>query len=218
MNFDKIYLEHASTKTIRVADVDLKITSVADTNRLMELHAGDKDFFPVGAASWGSGFALCEWLNQNSNTVSDVDELLELGCGVGVTATWLAKKFGLKVLATDHDTNVRELVTMNAKDNDVDQLVQFQTLDWRNPPQGLKLYQAIVGSDIIYDKDSIDPLTALIKQKLRPNGLFITCNPMRYQFEEAIQNLSKIFRNHVVQKFPVTGDRDYVVMIGNQLA
>jgi predicted nicotinamide N-methyase len=215
---NQTYLKHATTSSITVADLDLLITSVVDTNKLLALHAGDDTFFPVGATAWGSGIALCDWLSKNPGILKAETEILEIGCGVGLLATWIAKKYGLHVCATDHDPGVEALVLANAANNRVTDLVRYQNLDWSNAVNSGTRFPIITGSDIIYDKDSIQPIMILLKAMLSPNGQFITCNPLRYRYEEAIEKLGAIFCSYQTAIFPMKDDRNYVMMIGQGLA
>jgi predicted nicotinamide N-methyase len=95
-------------------------------------------------------------------------EALEIGCGLGLPGI-VALAMGLRVTFSDYDATALRFAASNARLNGHDdfRLLQF---DWRRPPTDLQM-PVILGSDLIYELRNVDPLVALIKKVLRPDGL-----------------------------------------------
>lgn len=82
----------------------------------------------LGWKTWNAAVVLVEFLGSQIDTFRDKD-ILELGCGTGLSGIFCAK-FGAKsVLMTDFNQTVLETVTENAKLNNLPN-VSIKRLDW----------------------------------------------------------------------------------------
>jgi predicted nicotinamide N-methyase len=95
-------------------------------------------------------------------------EVLEIGCGLGLPGV-AALARGLRVTFSDYDEAALEFAARNARLNGFG---DFRTLrlDWNQPPADLRV-PVLLGSDLIYELCSVDPLVGLIRQLLLPGGL-----------------------------------------------
>lgn len=74
-------------------------------------------------------------LNENkiiakSLNISKEDTVLDIGCGVGGTAIWIAEKYGVNVVGVDLVEQNIKLAKKYAKDRKVSHLVEFYTNDF----------------------------------------------------------------------------------------
>jgi predicted nicotinamide N-methyase len=95
-------------------------------------------------------------------------EALELGCGLGLPGL-VALARGLRVAFSDYDPAALEFAAHNARLNGFDGF-RVLRLDWRNPPQDLRV-PVVLGSDLVYEVGSVEPLAGLIRRVLLPGGL-----------------------------------------------
>jgi SAM-dependent methyltransferase len=101
---------------------------------------------------------------------------LEIGCGLGLPGV-AALSRGLRVTFSDYDATALQFAADNAAVNGFD---DFTTLpmDWRYPPEGLQ-FPVILASDLIYELRNVDPVVALIKRVLHPDGLCLATDQDR---------------------------------------
>jgi predicted nicotinamide N-methyase len=95
-------------------------------------------------------------------------EALELGCGLGLPGV-VALARGLRVTFSDYDPAALEFAAHNARLNGFDEFRALR-LDWRNPPEDLRV-PVVLGSDLVYEVGSVEPLAGLIRRVLLPWGL-----------------------------------------------
>ncbi len=95
-------------------------------------------------------------------------EALEIGCGLGLPGV-VALARGLSMTFSDYDPAALEFAAHNARLNGFDGF-RVLRLDWRNPPEDLSA-PVVLGSDLVYEVSSVEPLAALIRRVLRPGGV-----------------------------------------------
>lgn len=112
---------------------------------------------------------------------------LELGCGLGLPGI-AALARGLKVTFSDCDATALRFAADNARLNGFHDFELLQ-LDWRNPPAGLSV-PIILGADLIYELRHINPIVALIKRVMAPDGVCLLTDQDRlpaYNLTDAVQ-------------------------------
>ncbi|MGE3804098.1 MAG: methyltransferase [Gemmataceae bacterium] len=93
---------------------------------------------------------------------------LELGCGLGLGGL-AALARGYHTIFSDLESAALSFAGYNARLNRLDNF-SLCRLDWREPPAELRV-PLILGSDISYEDDLLDPLAALVQRVLQPGGL-----------------------------------------------
>jgi predicted nicotinamide N-methyase len=94
-------------------------------------------------------------------------EALEIGCGLGLPGI-AALSRGLRVTFSDYDATALRFAAANARLNGQDNF-RLLPMDWRSPPADLRV-PVILASDLIYELRSVEPVVALIKKVLLPEG------------------------------------------------
>ncbi len=89
----------------------------------------DQDFTYTDLGQWLRG-RVWERLTERFQSG---DSVLEIGCGTGEDAVWLAKQ-GIKVLATDVSPIMRQKTQEKVANEGLSELVQIQTLDLNHLP------------------------------------------------------------------------------------
>jgi 23S rRNA G2069 N7-methylase RlmK/C1962 C5-methylase RlmI len=73
------------------------------------------------------------------------------------------------VTFSDYDATALRFAAQNARLNGFEDFRVLQ-MDWRNPPADLHM-PVLLASDLIYEQRSVEPLVALIKRILAPDGI-----------------------------------------------
>ena len=141
----------------------------------------------TGLTLWRASHVLCDYL-MNGQKFIQHKTVLELGAGLGVCGI-LAHKLGAShVVLTDGDTDTLKALRNNVASNvildtnescSVPPKVLCKQLRWGRNIQDFidssfcKTFQVIIGSDIIYAHEQVDPLFATVSILLDPNGTFL---------------------------------------------
>ena len=139
---------------------------------------------------------------------SDTLRVLELGSGTGLVGISWATKW--KELHGDSATNVEIYLTdlpeivdnlrQNVIDNELDQLVKVDILDWTNPStftetHGGNKFDIILVADPIYSPDHPRLIINMIDKFLKPNGICHLQIPIRDKYAKERQLLNAYLEN-----------------------
>ncbi len=117
-----------------------------------------------GTKVWRSCYAMMAYLDQYPPQQGAA--IMDVGCGWGVLAAYLAKHFAADVLAVDADADLEYYVALHAEINDVE--LDFLALKF----QQLRIadfacYDMVVGTDICFWDELVHPLYLMIGRALR---------------------------------------------------
>ncbi len=195
------------TKLYSIGSEQIKITMVADTNRLLDdivipKAEGERSEqssletnFPFWAELWSSAIALSRYIWHHVDLQNT--DVLELGCGLGMVGI-VAAKNGARVLMTDYSADALLFAQYNAKQNHCVN-VGFRRLDWRCPDldchESLTTkvkslttkvkslqhdkFPYILASDVIYEEENWRLLINIFKTNLKACGEIILAEPNR---------------------------------------
>jgi predicted nicotinamide N-methyase len=114
-----------------------------------------------GNKIWRSNFVLLDYLSTYPPKKDS--RILDIGCGWGLTSTYLAKIFNALVTASDIDPNVEIFLSLHKSINKCD--VRFEVKSFQNyTEQDLSQYDAVVSSDICFWDELVNPLLEFIKR------------------------------------------------------
>ncbi|MES2604205.1 MAG: methyltransferase domain-containing protein [Pseudomonadota bacterium] len=126
---------------------------IADENA-PEIH-GDK--------VWYSSYFIMDYLD--ANPPSPKTRVVDIGCGWGALSIYCVKQFQCKVTGVDADKHVFPLLDLHARLNNVNvshKVSKYEDLK----PEFLAKQELIVGGDICFWDELVEPLHALIKNAL----------------------------------------------------
>jgi predicted nicotinamide N-methyase len=129
---------------------------------------------PHWAEIWASSIALAMRLATEAGAGR---RLLELGCGVGLVST-AASRQGFDVTAIDYYAEALEFTRFNAIHNGQPPPTT-RLVDWRDCPKDLGRFDAVVASDVLYERPYSDLIAAAFAATLEPDGLGILTDPQR---------------------------------------
>lgn len=132
--------------------------------------------FPFGLLLWESARALAEALADDATGCAG-RSTLELGAGVGLPGI-VAKHLGAaSVRQTDHITEALDLCRRNAEANGIAG-IEVALANWDAWNDG-QVYDLIIGSDVIYERQAHAPLAAILERNLAPGGQALFADPGR---------------------------------------
>lgn len=157
----------------------ITITMVNDTNRLLdEMSIEDhllETNFPFWAELWPSAIVLARYIWSNVDFQGE--QVLELGCGLGLVGI-VAQKKQAKVLMTDYNDDALMFARYNARKNGCED-IQFRSMDWQDPNLDNQKFKYIIASDIIYEEQNWLPIVNIFNSHLEEHGEAMIAEPNR---------------------------------------
>ncbi|HEX2186490.1 MAG TPA: methyltransferase [Chloroflexota bacterium] len=139
---------------------------------------------PYWATPWASGLAQAELVLARRDAVSG-RRILELGCGLGVTAAAALSVLGPtgRFLAVDCFAETLAYCRYNALRN-AGRAPQTMLVDWRTTA-GMDVllraapFELVLAADVLYELEDVAPLLYLTPRLLAPGGAFWLAEPGR---------------------------------------
>ena len=145
--------------------------------------------FPLWIKIWEASIVLCEHLI--SENIEKSETILELGAGIGLTGLMLGAA-GYTVTLTDYNEDALRLLNKNTEFNKLE-TVHVKKLDWYQPDIK-ETYNIIIGSELIYKEEFIEPVLELLGKYLKPDGkIFIAHDMNRHVMSKFLKRAEKAF-------------------------
>ena len=151
--------------------------------------------FPLWVKIWPASWVLAGYLAEIP--VDAQKRFLEIGAGAGLVSI-VACSWGHRVTMTECNADALLFARANAHINNCPRL-PIMELDWRHPRLEGK-FDCIVGSEVFYKKEELQPLLALFKTYLKPGGQIILAAEMRRMSKEFYKALAAEFDIRVHKK------------------
>ncbi|MGV8932239.1 MAG: class I SAM-dependent methyltransferase [Luteimonas sp.] len=167
-------------RTFRLGDHDYRIRSLTD---LQQFADPDHNAQRLGISSaqwslfghvWPSGRLLAEAMATHDIAGK---RILELGCGLGLASLVLRYR-GADVVASDYHPLAETFLAYNAALNELP-AVPYRTLRWNAPNTSLGRFDLIIGSDVLYERDHAECLSALLPLHAFPASEILITDPGR---------------------------------------
>ncbi|MDF1590814.1 MAG: class I SAM-dependent methyltransferase [Desulfobacterales bacterium] len=141
-----------------------------------------------GNKSWSTSWVLIDHIRKTR--LIPGAKILEIGCGWGMTGIFCAKKFDAAVTAADIDPDIHPFLDLHARINKVKVAFLNKGFDQISSSR-LRDVDLIIGSDICFWDDLIDPLRRLIQRARRASvGRILIADPGRPTFDSLVASLS----------------------------
>jgi predicted nicotinamide N-methyase len=138
---------------------------------------------PHWARVWPSGVALADVVTARRDELAG-RRVLELGCGLGVTAI-TALEAGATLVVSDYSALPLTFCRYNALQN-VGRSPRSLQFNWRAPTPSALLrarvaggFPLILAADVLYEGRDVQPLLDLIESLLAPDGMLWLAEPGR---------------------------------------
>jgi len=103
--------------------------------------------------------------------------ILELGCGIGLASLVLQRR-GADVVATDSHPLAEVFLAYNAALNALP-AVNYRHVRWDQPLPGLGRFDAIVASDVLYERGHAELIAGLVERHALPDAEVLVTDPGR---------------------------------------
>lgn len=168
--------------TLPWSNVTYQIIQPAAIDPLLDAAVDDpEENVPYWAVIWPSGIALADLILTHRDEFAG-KRMLELGCGLGITAT-AAVVAGAQLCVTDYGPEALLLCRLNALRNAGRQPDTLQ-INWRQPQAALFAratppYPTVLASDVLYESRDVEPLLDLVERLVAPDGTLWLAEPGR---------------------------------------
>jgi predicted nicotinamide N-methyase len=135
-----------------------------------------------GQKVWRASFLLMDYLRQHRLRTGS--RVLELGCGWGLVGIYCAKTFNAQVTGLDADAAVFPYLQLHAQCNGVHIDTRQCTFEHLRP-EDLTAFDLIVGTDICFWDELVDPLYHIVQHSLEAGvAEILLADPDRPPFED----------------------------------
>lgn len=171
---------NVKTSTVKVGDYAYKIRSLSDKQQYADPQ-GLAELAGISSASWSLFGQLWPAGQVLANAMSVIPiagrRILEIGCGLGLSSLVLQRRCA-DITASDHHPLAASFLEHNADINSIKRL-SYVDLSWNKPHVSLGMFDLIIGSDILYERDHAQMLSELILRHAKPSSEIITTDPGR---------------------------------------
>ncbi|MEJ2430939.1 MAG: methyltransferase [Deltaproteobacteria bacterium] len=154
-----ITVSERSLRCLRIADLDEIILDRLGTGGLNGTE------LPYWGKIWEAGIVLAAYLM--AQPVIPGRKILEIGTGLGVSGLFAAA-CGHDVTLSDHKKEIIRFIRANILLNELDHVPVIK-VDWTRSASN-QLFDWIVGSEVVYHRQTYDSLVQFFLQTLKPHG------------------------------------------------
>ena len=196
--------------------------------RIVSLHQGT-DHLNVGVLLWRSGIAMSMYLGKEIHeqrmTMTN-KRVLELGCGCSPLVSMVAAAYGAHAVATDYDSEVLSLATLNVRKNHIGtgKRVQVASLKWGEEDQiqailgcnlttGTTPFDYVFAADVMYAPQTHNVLIETMIKVGNDNTIYYIGYQNRFNAHESTFFKTLLPTNGFVCDVVWTGDEDRVSIV-----
>ncbi len=109
----------------------------------------------------------------------DIDgkRILEVGCGLALPSLVLQRR-GAQVVASDIHPLAESFLAYNSALNALPS-VHFRNMDWETPLPSLGMFDVLIASDVMYERDHAALLSGLVERHALPDAEVVIADPGR---------------------------------------
>lgn len=135
-----------------------------------------------GTKLWRSSFLIMDYLHKHPPEAAD--NILDAGCGWGITGIWCARKFGASVVSLDADPAVFPYLNAVAELNNVTTTPMVRRFEQLKKSQ-LASFDLLVAADVCFWDELVKPVGKLIDRAIDAGvGQIVIADPERPTFHE----------------------------------
>ncbi len=166
--------------TLEIGDVDIHIRTLRDTLQFEDINGEAKKLgissatWPLFGVIWPSSQVLARlMLDYHVNG----KRVLEVGCGIALASLILNQR-SADITATDYHPETEGFLVHNVKLNH-GKKIPFVRTGWGDLDDDLGKFDLIIGSDILYEVEHVNLLSAFINRHARGHCDVIIVDPRR---------------------------------------
>ena len=171
---------HVKQERHRLGDSDFEIRSLLDRQQFSDPD-GAALALGISSASWPLFGMVWPSARMLANAMQTQDlggrRILEVGCGLGLASLVIHRRLG-NITASDCHPLTEAFLRANVQLNALPPL-KYQTGHWARANPGLGLFDLIIASDVLYERDQPDILARFIDLHAAPGADIIVLDPDR---------------------------------------
>jgi predicted nicotinamide N-methyase len=171
----------SKVSTLQLGEHQYRIRSLSDRQQFSDPFDLAKAA-GIGSSNWSLFGQIWPSGKLLASAMCDFDvegkRILELGCGLGL-ATLVLTRRGADITATDHHPMAGEFLAHNAGLNDLT-IPLFHGLRWDRIDGVLGLFDLIIASDVLYERDHPELLAQVCSSHLQKNAEVLITDPGRH--------------------------------------
>ncbi|NOX24901.1 MAG: methyltransferase domain-containing protein [Deltaproteobacteria bacterium] len=161
-----------------MGDIKLQLLQVQDLENILQ---GRDPFanisdFPFWIKLWEAAIILAE-VTASLEPAAAGPRLLELGAGIGAPGLVAAAR-GFDVTLTDYEQVIMNFQQVSAAASGLKP--KFALLDWTKSTD-MAPFDTIIGAEILFRQDLLEPLLRIFKKLLKPGGKIYLAHDLRRQ-------------------------------------
>jgi len=180
-------------QTLEFGDVDIHVRTLRDRQQynddggVAEALGISSATWPLFGVVWASGEVLAHLMFDYE---VEGKRILEVGCGIALASLVLNHRCA-DITATDYHPEVEDFLRQNTQLNE-GRAIPYVRTGWADTKSGLGKFDLIIGSDLLYERDHADLLSAFIDRHAKADCEVIIVDPGRGQsarFSRAMEAL-----------------------------
>ncbi|QCQ21085.1 methyltransferase [Desulfoglaeba alkanexedens ALDC] len=178
---------------LRIGEETLQILHLANLEEiflgLLDAESPTVSDLPFWAKVWDSSFVLAYFIG--TQPVLPGRKILEIGAGLGVVGVYAARR-GHRVLITDVNDDALLFARANVLANRCLN-AEVMKLDWSSPELDTR-FDTIIGSEVVYDRESYPLLVDFLRRALSPDGTAFIAKHGDLQAPRFFSELTRFFK------------------------
>ena len=150
-----------------------------------------------GNKLWKSSRLLIDYLHKNRP--ADCENVIDVGCGWGISGIWCAKKLGANVTSVDADPDVFPFLEASATLNGVSTTALVSTFEKLSTRQ-LSRFDMLIAADICFWDELVDPVFNMVNRAVKAGvKKIVIADPERSTFLEMAQRCEAKFAAETIE-------------------
>lgn len=167
-------------QTIEFGELDIHVRTLRN-NQEFEDTDGAAEKLGISSASWPLFGIVWDSSKVLAHHMFDYEvrdkRILELGCGIGLASLVLNHR-DADITATDYHPEAGNFLEENVRLNEGDD-IPFVRTGWADEDEDLGLFDLIIGSDVLYEREHVGLLSNFIELHAQPHCEVVIVDPGR---------------------------------------
>ncbi|WP_439134960.1 class I SAM-dependent methyltransferase [Pseudomaricurvus sp.] len=169
-----------SYQTLEFNDLDIHLRTLKDRNQFSD-PLGEAESMGISSAQWSlfgvvwdSSLVLA---HEMAAYAIEGKRILEVGCGIALSSLVLNARHA-DITATDYHPEAGSFLADNVRLNN-GRRIPFLRTGWADLHNGLGVFDVIIGSDLLYERNHIELLSEFIHRHASPDCEVVIVDPGR---------------------------------------